>query len=527
MSVPAPRRRPRLWLIVVIILLLALAGAAYAVATGRISLTPPAPPIETGQVTTITAVSSIEGTGPVAAQQSGSVFWKTTGLVAEVLMKAGAPVKAGDVLMRLAPLSAPSNVIQAASELLAAQTALDDLLQPPTELAVAQAEQAVDTAQDALDKANRDLRSVQNPAGQALTDTVNSTKLALDTAKNNALLATVSPDAQALQQATANTNITFTSYQHFQALWDAGDHSDGLYRALQAAQSAYQQALDQKTQLELRISTDKANRDAEVKNAQKKYDNAVANLNNALAGPDPSRLATAEAAARVAEATLADAKDKLDKLRNGADPKDIQAAQTRIQAAQATVDTLNLVAPFDGDVLVVHYQPGDSVSLTQPAVEMANRTRYHLDVAVDEAEVARISLDDPANVTFSSLPGLTLSGTVESINPVGATVQGLVKYTVRIDIGRADPRVLLGMTADVSIVTATEQNALAVPLDAVQLDAAGEFVNRVDALGAVERIPVVSGAVQNELVIVNGDLKPGDVVQLIKPVPVTNRGPFG
>ena len=92
MSVPAPPRRSRLWLAVVIILLLALAGGAYAVATGRLSLTPAAPPIETGQVTTITAVSSIEGTGPVAAQQSGSIFWKTTGLVAEVLIKPGAPV---------------------------------------------------------------------------------------------------------------------------------------------------------------------------------------------------------------------------------------------------------------------------------------------------------------------------------------------------------------------------------------------------------------------------------------------------
>ncbi len=229
----------------------------------------------------------------------------------------------------------------------------------------------------------------------------------------------------------------------------------------------------------------------------------------------------------MAEAALADAQEKLDTLRNGADPKDIQAAQTRIQAAQATVDSLNLVAPFDGDVLVVHYQPGDSVTLTQPGVEMANRSRYHLDVAVDEAEVARINLDNPVNVTFSSLPGLTLSGTVAFINPVGSTVQGLVKYAVRIDIGQADPRVLLGMTADVSIVTATEQNALAVPLDAVQLDAEGEFVNRVDAVGAVERVPVVSGAVQNELVIVKGDLKPGDIVQLFKPVPTDNGGPFG
>ena len=99
---------------------------------------------------------------------------------------------------------------------------------------------------------------------------------------------------------------------------------------------------------------------------------------------------------------------------------------------------------------------------------------------------------------------------------LNATVQGLVKYTVRINIAKADPRVLLGMTANVSIVTNTQVGALAVPLDAVQLDQAGEFVNRVKE-GAVERVKVTSGQIDGDMVGVTGALQPGDQVQVIPP----------
>jgi len=52
-------------------------------------------------------------------------------------------------------------------------------------------------------------------------------------------------------------------------------------------------------------------------------------------------------------------------------------------------------------------------------------------------------------------------------------------------------------------------------------------VNRVTGANIVERVPVVSGAVQDTLVIVTGNLKPGDDVQLIKPVPTSSGSPFG
>jgi RND family efflux transporter MFP subunit len=527
MSEPKKKRRSRLWIFVVLILVLGLAGGgAYLVATGK--LTRPggsAAPIATGTVTTITAVSTVVDSGPVTAQQTGPIFWQATGTVSEVLVKPGDHVKAGDVLMRILPVSASSSVIQAESELLSAQTALNDL-QHPGALSIATAQQAVTTAQDDLQKAQKDVRNAQNPAGQGLYDTINSTKLALDTASANAQLATVSQPVQDYTNDYWLTDFYWKRYQNLQAKYTANPIPENK-TAMENAYSDYKILADKQAQRQLTFSTDQANKNDAVSQAQKSYDTAVNNLNSALKGPDASKLALAQSKLGVATATLGDAQDKLAKLKAGGAPNDVQAAQARVQAAQAIAATLELRAPFEGDVLMVNYQPGDSVALTQSALTLANRSRTHVDVLVDESDVSNIAIGNKANVALSPLPGLTVTGTVSAIEPLGQTVNGLVKYTVRVDLDTADPRVLLGMTANVSIVTATEANALAVPLDAVQLDTQGEYVNRVNGPGAVERVPVISGAVQDTLVIVKGNLKPGEQVQLIKPVPTSSGSPFG
>jgi HlyD family secretion protein len=446
--------------------------------------------------------------------------------VAEVWVRVGDRVRAGDVLMVLDPVSAPQNVIMAQADLISAQKALDELLNP-TELALAQARQAVVNAQDHLAQAQKNLKYAENPASQGLHDAVRDAELALETARANQQLANVSQDVQDYNGNVWITDWYFQRAQDAQAKLDANSGSLELQEAARKAWSDYQARADQQAARQLRIQTDQANKDHAVLKAQQAYDTAVANLNAALQGPNADRLAVAQASVAVAEAALDDAQAKLDRLLNGADPADIAAAEARIQAAQAVVDTLMIKAPFDGEVLVINYQPGDAASSSQAAVVLADRSRLHVDVSVDETDVSAIQAGDPVTVTLDAVPGLALRGVVSQVNPLGQIVQGLVRFTVRVDLEQSDARVLLGMTASAVVVTDVRPGALAVPLDAVQLDARGEFVNRVRADGAFERVDIVSGQLQDDLVIVTGDLRAGDRVQLVEPVPTTNVSPFG
>ena len=69
------KRRSRRWIFIVLLLLLGLGGGfAYLVATGKIQRPGASSAvIPTGVVTTVTAVSSVTDSGPVAAQQSAAI----------------------------------------------------------------------------------------------------------------------------------------------------------------------------------------------------------------------------------------------------------------------------------------------------------------------------------------------------------------------------------------------------------------------------------------------------------------------
>jgi HlyD family secretion protein len=520
----------RFWIIAVgLIVIVALAVGGFLFLRARQQAATPV--LETGDVTQITAVSSVETTGSIQPLQSGTVSWTTVGQINQVNVKVGDTVKKGDILMTLEPATVPQNVILAQADLITAQKALDDLLHP-SELSIANARQAVADAQDALKKAQQDLKSVENPAGQSLVDAVNDAKLALDNAKTNGTLNQVGADASAIQQAEATRNLAYSRLQRAQVAVDdcakiSCGERDQRDNELTAAQSGFQQADNDYQAAKLKFDNQSVNQADAIAKAQKKYDDAIANLKAAQAGPDANKLAIAQAKVSVSESTLADAQKTLDKLTKGADPKDITSAQARVLAAETTVASLAVFAPFESEVVAVNYQVGDTVQSNLAAATLVNRSQLHVDVQVDESDIGRVKLGQQVEVTFDSLPDVTVDGVVAQLNPLGASVQGIVKYTVRVNLTKTDPGVLMGMTANIKIVTNKDEGAFAVPLDAVQLDTQGEFVNRVKADNTTERVDIVSGEVQGDLVVVTGPLKAGDKVELVKPKPTNNGGPFG
>jgi HlyD family secretion protein len=513
--------RPLWWILGSLALLLICGGVVAAgafAARQRAGAT-----LETAEVTSITAISSVESSGTIAAQQSTALLWKTTGTVAGVNVKVGDQVKAGDVLMKLDPLSAPGNVIQSQADLIAAQKALDDLLHP-TALMIANAQKAAADAQKALEDAQRAQRNAAAPDVAYYADQYQRAQQTLTAAQQNAEITNFQTNLDAASDALTNATNTLNNIQTLDAQYPG---YGGQFDRLKNAQTGYDRATENYQTALYSFQQAQARDSNTLTDAQKNLNTAQGNLKAAQTGASTTRQAQAAANVAVAQATLNEAQDKLNKLLNGADPKDLASATARVQAAQAVVDSLTIKAPFDGKILVTNYEPGDSVSATLPAVVLANQSRLHVDVSIDESDVGQIKVGDLVTITLDSLPDLSLPGAVSQINPVGSMVQGLVKYTVRVDMTQTDPRVLLGMTANANIITEVTEGALAVPLDAVQLDDQGEFVNRVKLGGGLERVNVVSGQIQDDLVTVTGDLKVGDKVQVVEPRPINNGSPFG
>ena len=240
-----------------------------------------------------------------------------------------------------------------------------------------------------------------------------------------------------------------------------------------------------------------------------------------LLDPQPADVA-------VAEAMLADESEQLQELLNGPNPDDVVAAEAKVMAVQATLDSLRVVAPFDGQVLAVNYLVGDSTEQSTSAVKLANMEQLRVEVSVDETEVNGIRVGQPANLTFDAVFGVEVTGEVTHVAPYGETVQGLVRFPVTVTLKENGPEMRLGMTAYARIITEVMQDALAVPIDAVQYDDEGEYVMLSGGPGREQtRVAVVSGVIQDEMVVVSGELRAGQRVVIFTPQPTQSGSPFG
>ena len=235
-------------------------------------------------------------------------------------------------------------------------------------------------------------------------------------------------------------------------------------------------------------------------------------------GPAPKDwIVEAENDLALKKAKLDDAQQTYDSLLAGEDSTDVIAARANVEAAQATVNSLYIIAPFDGKVLSVEQRVGEVVNTGDLSVNLADMDHLYVNTQVDESDIANVKVGNQAQVTLDAVPGVTLTGKVTAINPVGENVSGLVKYTVRVDLDKvsADTFLPLGTTANVVVTVKDATANLAVPITAIQNDSSGEYVWVIQGDGSTQRVDIISGSIVGEQVVVTGDLKEGDRIQMV------------
>lgn len=415
--------------------------------------------------------ATIGATGTVRANQSAILIWQTIGTVDEVSVPLGSLVKSGDALASLKLTSLQQNIILAEVELINAQKTLADLLDPPTELSLAQARQAITEAEKAVQDADRRLNSLNASARQ--TD--------IDTAR-----ASVTLTRDVLEKARK----AFAPYEN--------KSEDNLIRA----------------NLQTRLAQ-----------AQREYDQAVARLNNLLGSANATDIALAESNLEVAQAGLADAQENYEKMLNGADEDDIIAAETRIAAIQATLAQSHVAAPFTGTITQIQSKPGDQVSPGSVAFRLDDLSHLLVDVRVSEVDINRIVPGQNVLLTFDGIQGKEYQGVVIEVAQVGSVVQGIVEFEVTVELTNPDESVRPGMTAAVNIVINQLQDVLLVPNRAVRiLD--GKRVVYILKNGTLEPVNLTLGVSSDTMSeALESSLQVGDEIVINPPQVFNTNGP--
>lgn len=163
-------------------------------------------------------------------------------------------------------------------------------------------------------------------------------------------------------------------------------------------------------------------------------------------------------------------------------------AATRAQLDDLLVRRSHLVirAPAGGMVIERTVRPGDTSSAGTPMFRMARDGLIELYAELPEADAARVSTSDLAQVTLAS--GRRLEGNVRLIGERVDTTTSVVVARIALP---TDPELRSGGFAKARFTA--EKSVLAVPEKAVGYDADGASVKVVDKDNRVHRVRVATG----------------------------------
>lgn len=228
----------------------------------------------------------------------------------------------------------------------------------------------------------------------------------------------------------------------------------------------------------------------------------------------------------LAEARLNDARRAYERLLKGPDSEEVAAAQARVAAAQATLRLAYLSAPFDGTITQVIPSAGDQVSAGVTGFRIDDLSSLLVDVQVSEVDINNVRIGQDATLLFDAILNKEYKGRVVQVGQVGETLQGLVSFTVTIELTDADELVKPGMTAAVSIVVDEVKDVLLIPNRAVRL-VDGERVVYVLVNGSPVQVRIRLGASSDTMsVLLDGDVKEGDLI-ILNPPSFFTGGMFG
>jgi HlyD family secretion protein len=455
-----------IWIIIAIAVI--AAGVVGFIYIRRRNQASAAPQYQTSAIARGELTATIGATGTVRSNQSAVLTWQTSGSVEAVNVAVGEQVAAGSVLATLAKSSLPQSGILAESNLTSAQKSLDELLDSKSQQAQAQL----------------NLANAQKDYDTALVN------------RNNVLAHT---NAALLNNTWARYYIAADQRERALKVFQEVKHlpEDNAERA-QAYNSFYQ--------------ADQAQ--------QRAYTAVLWYLNP----PTPQDIAVAEGNLAVASARLDDAQREWDRLKNGADPADLQAAQAKVAAAQSTIDMAQLTAPFAGTITEVDVMRGDQVRAGTTAFRIDDLSHLLADVQVSEVDINSVKVGQPVTITFDAILGQEYHGKVTQVAQVGSVLQGAVNFTVTVEITDADGQVKPGMTAAVNVIVNSLSNVLLVPNRAVRL-VNNQRVVYVLRNGQPVEVKITLGASSDTVSeVASGDLKEGDAVILNPP---TIFGPGG
>jgi HlyD family secretion protein len=185
----------------------------------------------------------------------------------------------------------------------------------------------------------------------------------------------------------------------------------------------------------------------------------------ALVASQQAAMKSAQAQAAVAQAQIASAQAA------------VRQREALVAQAKIDIERTEIRSPVSGVVIKRSVELGQTVAASLQAPELfviaQNLQDMQVQVAIDEADISRVKVDQKASFTVDAFAGRTFDGKVTQVRKASTNTQNVITYTVVVSFANAESRLLPGMTANVKLVTDTRDSVLKVPNAALRVRIAG------------------------------------------------------
>jgi len=361
---------------------------------------------------------TVTASGEIVPVQEAQMSFTVSGRVQTLAVTEGDEVQAGEVLATLETANIEAEIAQAEAALAVSQANLAQVQAGARPGEIAASQEALAAAQAGVSAARANVASAQAALAKLKAgpkpEEITAARAAMDKAAVALQLAQSEYDKIAWQSGIGAT-------QQAVALQQASDDYESAkanYEALVRGATA--------EELDMARAAVEAAR-AQVDVAQAQAGQAKAQLEQLLAGPSAEAINVAEA--------------------------QVQQAQAALEAAQVALDQAALRAPFAGTVAVLEISVGETMSLGQTVLTLADLNHLQVETTdLSERDVDEVAVGQQATVYVEAL-GLEIAGRVVRIAHQASEIGGDVVYTVVVELDEQPPDLRWGMSVDVGITT--------------------------------------------------------------------------
>jgi HlyD family secretion protein len=547
-------KKKTIYIILAIIIIVGGAGAYWYASSDK------TPIYVTETVKRGTLTQTVEATGKVESAERISLNFKTTGRIATMNVDSGDEVRQGQILATLEARALQSRVSDAQAQLDKAKADYDKLL-------AGASTQDVQVTEDTLEQKKQALIAAQNSLSNLKlkrdTELLNLKETALTTARNQVVavqgslqeidITLANDDARdtlsiqnkdlILKAQTSRQNADDAAADTAQTLafLTTGDSDQDVSAALEQTKKLIEQTnaaladtlavlnatITSPDLTETELNTLKANIQNEqtgmgtarttLQTARANWTNGIASYDTSVSGAQDD-VDNAQAAIQVAQSQLGLKTSAPRQFEIDAQKAVIKQAEASVNLAVANLEEAIIRAPLSGIITKKFFEAGEQSSLSSPALEMIGRATLEIEVDIPESDIAKISIGQNAGITLDAFSDeQKFSGTVSFVDPAETNIQDVIYYKVKVQFESDNEQVKPGMTANVTIATATKDDVIFIPFRAVKSTNGDKYVEVLTDDGSPVQKMVTLGVRGDEGVEITSGLSEGEQVITFTP----------